>query len=278
MNPYKDTKKYYKENEREFKRLYMVNMGAKRCEEEIEFERIDLLIRMRKYRQSRSGKDHLLDNVIVKFGMRLLRQKGRLVDYSERNSYEKKYDVEKWLWWHYWNDSPKNKEILAKKLPDVYNRIIESNARSRQLYEEERKREKELDEAGRWVYCPANDGYYWSNGEMKWDYEYDLGTDANDAFPCHEMTASDEERCSKQLEEWTVQEMEQQRKERKERQEEERLKSNRLAREKRKKVKEKLLSPIEIEDNGEKSAYELLTERNIKERQDAMKNSGWFGD
>ena len=111
------------ENEREFKRLYMVKTRAKRCKEEIEFERIDLLIRMRKYRQSRNGKDHLLDNVIAKFGMRLLRQKGRLVDYSERISYEKKYDVEKWLWWHYWNDSPKNKEILAKKLPDMY--IIE---------------------------------------------------------------------------------------------------------------------------------------------------------
>ena len=278
FDPYKATKKYYVENEREFNRLYKTKIRGNRTEEEVEFDRIELLIKMRKYRQSWNGKDHLLENLIAKRGMQLLREKGRIVDYCERNSYEKNYDVEKWLWFHYYNRSPKNREILAKKCPDVYKTIVENKERSRKLYEEEKQREKELDEAGRWVYCPANDAYYWSNGEMKWDYEYDLGTDGNDAFPCHEMTASDEERCSKQLEEWTEQEMEQQRKERKERQEEERLERNRLAREKRKDLKEKLSVPIDIEENEKKSAYELLREENIKERQEAMKASGWFSD
>ena len=278
MDPYTESKRYYLKNEREFNRLYKVRMRGNRSEEEIEFDRIDLLIRMRKHRQHRNGKDHLLENLKAKQGMRLLREKGRLKKHLWRNSYEIDYDVEKWLWFHYYNRSPKNREILARKNPDVYNLIVENKERERKLDEEKRQKEKELDEAGRWVYCPANDGYYWSNGEMKWDYEYDLGTDANDAFPCHEMTASDEERCNKQLEEWTEQEIEQQRKERKKQQEEQRLERNRLAREKRKELKDKLSNPIEIDAETEMSEYELLREKNIRELEEAKKNSGWFSD
>ena len=92
------------------------------------------------------------------------------------------------------------------------------------------------------------------------------------------MTASDEERCAKQMEEWNQQEMEEQRKERREQQEEQRLERNRLAREKRKELKDKLSKPIEIEAEPEKSEYELLREKNMKEIEEAKKNSGWFSD
>ena len=51
-----------------------------------------------------------------------------------------------------------------------------------------------------------------------------------------------------------------------------------MAREKRMEVKEKLLEPINLEVEEELSAYELLRENNIKEIQDAMKDSGWFSD
>ena len=125
VNPCTETKRYYLQNEREFNRLYKVRIRGNRSEEEIEFDRIDLLIRMRKHRQSRNGKDHLLENLRAKKGMRLFREKGWLVKYRERNSYEPDYDVEKWLWFHYYNRSPKNREILAKKNPDVFKSIVE---------------------------------------------------------------------------------------------------------------------------------------------------------
>ena len=80
------------------------------------------------------------------------------------------------------------------------------------------------------------------------------------------------------MDEWNRQEIEQLRKERQEQQEEERLERNRLAREKRNELKEKLLTPINFDADSEVCEYERLRERNIREREEAMRNSGWFSD
>ena len=275
FDPHKETKKYYKMNEREFNRLYKQRIRRNRSDEEFEYDRIDLLLKMRKHRQSRSGKDHLLDNLKSKKGMRLMREEGRLIEYSERNSYRKKaIVVEEWLWYYYYKEGPKNREILAKKNPDVYKAIVEKEERERKLREEHEKREKELDEAGRWIYNPADDDYYWSNAEKP---SYELQA-VNDECQGHDGTEEDEENWKKQLEEWNRQEIEQLRKERQEQQEEERLERNRLAREKRNELKEKLLTPINFDADSEVCEYERLRERNIREREEAMRNSGWFSD
>ena len=88
----------------------------------------------------------------------------------------------------------------------------------------------------------------------------------------------DHENWKQQLDEWNRQEIEQLRKEKRELQEEERLKRNRLAREKRKELKEKLSNPIELDVDTEVCEYERLREKNIREREEAMRNSGWFSD
>ena len=80
------------------------------------------------------------------------------------------------------------------------------------------------------------------------------------------------------MDEWNRQEIEQLRKERQEQQEEERLERNRLASEKRYELKEKLLTPINFDADSEVCEYERLRERNIREREEAMRNSGWFSD
>ena len=80
-------KTFYMENEREFNRLYKVRVRGQMTDEEIEFDRIELLLRMRKHRQSRNGKEHLLDKLQAIRGMRLFREDGRLVQFSERFSY-----------------------------------------------------------------------------------------------------------------------------------------------------------------------------------------------
>ena len=67
-------------------------------------------------------------------------------------------------------------------------------------------------------------------------------------------------------------------KERKEQLEEKRLERNRLAKEKRQEVQQKLKEPIAIETEYEISEYERIREQNIKEIKDAMKDSGWFSD
>lgn len=50
-----------------------------------------------------------------------------------------------------------------------------------------------------------------------------------------------------------------------------------MQREKYHQTKELLKEKIEIPDLA-KSDYELLRERNIKEREEAMRASGWFSD
>ena len=61
------------------------------------------------------------------------------------------------------------------------------------------------------------------------------------------------------------------------RRKERRDEKNRMQREKYHQTKELLKEKIEIPDL-EKSEYELLRERNIKEREEAMRASGWFSD
>ena len=262
FDPHKETKKYYIQNEREFNRLYKEQIRRNRSDEEFEYDRIDLLLKMRKHRQSRNGKDHLLDNLRSKQGMRLLRENGRLIEYSQRNSYRKKQKVEELLWYYYYCEGTKQKEILAKKNPDVFKSIVENEERKRRLQE----REKELDEAGRWIYNPAGDDYYWSNAEKpRYELE-DTQVRDDDIDKGWSSTEEDHENWQQQLDEWNRQEIEQLRKERQEQREEERLERNRLAREKRNELKEKLLTPINFDADSEVCEYERLRERNIRER------------
>ena len=281
----KERKTFYLENEREFNRLYKVRVRGNMTDEEIEFDRIELLLRMRKHRQSRNGKEHMLDKLQAIRGMRLFREDGRVVDYGERYSCKKlerkKINVEDWLWTQFYNEGQKSRELLARKLPDVYNMIVEKKEKERKLKEEYERREKELDDAGRWNYDHTNDTFYWSiTGQTEFEYMAIHGKDVfdEDYSSAWDVTEEDDRRWQEQLDEWNRQEMEQQRKERREQQEEKRLEKNRLAREKHKELKEKLLEPINLEDDKELSPYELIREKNIKEIQDAMKDSGWFSD
>ena len=60
----------------------------KRSEEQKEFEKIEQVIMMRKQRQLRDGKAHLLDNLEAKRDMRSLREIGPLKDYMRRKARE----------------------------------------------------------------------------------------------------------------------------------------------------------------------------------------------
>lgn len=287
VNNAESTKQYYVENEREFNRLYKVKIRGNRSDEEIEFDRIELLLRMRKHRQSRNGKEHLLDKLQAMRGMRLFREDGRLVQFSERFSYCKfkrnGLDLEEFLWNQYYNEGPKSREVLKRKRPDVYNTIVERKEKERKLQEERDRKEKELDDAGRWNYDHTNDTYYWSiTGESEFEYMAKHGKDVfkedySSAWD-RAWTEEDDRRWQDQLEEWSRQEMEQMKKERKEQLEEKRLERNRLAKEKRQEVQQKLKEPIAIETEYEISEYERIREQNIKEIKDAMKDSGWFSD
>ena len=53
-------------------------MRKGRTEAEIEYENVDILLQKRKARKASDGKQHLLDNLRAKQGMRDLREHGRV--------------------------------------------------------------------------------------------------------------------------------------------------------------------------------------------------------
>ena len=69
---------------------------------------------------------------------------------------------------------------------------------------------------------------------------------------------------------WYAEEMEARKKEKN-------AERNERQREKYHRLKEELKQKIELPE-FEKSEYELLHEKNIKEREEAMRASGWFSD
>jgi hypothetical protein len=69
-----------KSKEREKKRKSHQKMSVARAE----FEKIDEKHKMRKKRKTRSGKEHLMQNLKAKKGMQMLETEGRIVQFSRR--------------------------------------------------------------------------------------------------------------------------------------------------------------------------------------------------
>ena len=61
----KERKTFYLENEREFNRLYKVRVRGNMTDEEIEFHRIELLLRMRKHRLTLAIGVHLRPKLVT---------------------------------------------------------------------------------------------------------------------------------------------------------------------------------------------------------------------
>ena len=78
-----DSKSMY--HEKEYNRLYKEKIRTGRSDAEHEYEILNNLISMRCMRNSRTGKDHLLDNLDARRGMRKLKEEGRLRTFQERN-------------------------------------------------------------------------------------------------------------------------------------------------------------------------------------------------
>ena len=76
----------YVKHEREFNRLYRIKVRNNQSKAEHEYEKTYNLLCMRRIRSSRNGKQHLLDNVDARKGMRLFRGEGRLTPFLERQS------------------------------------------------------------------------------------------------------------------------------------------------------------------------------------------------
>ena len=264
------------EKEMERARNSETKQRANRSEEEAEFHRIQQLLLMRTLREARNGKEHLLDNLKAKKGMREFHQNGRVKDLEERSF----RDIdEETIWYKFWRIGPRFRSVLQVKKPELAKKLEERQEKDHQEREKMLQQHKDKLREGMWMLNPQTEEYYWTGENPPPEGEYELYNGEDDV----ERTTDEwgrplnKERDEREYKEWMDLQSKWYKEEMEARKKEKIAEKNKRQRERYQKIKEELKQRIELPEL-EKSEYELLRERNIKEREEAMKTSGWFSD
>ena len=227
---------------------------------DIEFDNISNKHQMRKARKERTGKDHLVQNLKAKRGMRMLKEEGWLMDFATRSAGKRE---EKSDWEKFNNKSKEHSQKLKSRKPDIVEQINERNRQRLEERREEERKSREKDREGQWYCNPQNEEWYWT-GEGEPEFDMDDGV----------VYEAPEERSKQEREEedrnWRLY-FEGLRKEEKEIQKEKRH-------QKEQERKEAMKIPVKPPPAQDLCEYEKLREKNIKERVEAMEACGFFGD
>ena len=118
---------------------------------ETEYIKIKKKHSMREQRKLRTGKEHLIDNLEAKKGMRLLTNEGGLRLFSRRNGGK----IEKMRDWElYYGSCKNNADKLKAKNPDIIQIL---NEKFRKEKERDRiRKEKIKEDRGEWLYNTEN--------------------------------------------------------------------------------------------------------------------------
>ena len=249
--------------EREEARERMTEWRAARTEEEKKYIMIVKKHKIREKRKQRTGKEHLVENLKAKKGMKRLEDEGGLEEFAYRSG-RKTREIDDWEL--YFKGSKMNSNFLENKKPDIVQVLNEKRRKEiEELYEKrriekekERQREEEVKErGGEWCY----------NAEMEMDYWVGEGEPEIDSFQNHPLTKED----LKQIKEQEEKEFEDLIKERREIRREERM-------QKEKERKAAMNKPVPPLPERELCDYEILRDKNVREREKAMAESGFFED
>ena len=135
---------YYIFDEKEHNRKYKQRVRAERSEAEVEFDKIETAIAVRKYRAD--GKEYLqweiyLENIENEDFKKMIREKLR------RDPYKKKerelFEIE--IWESYYDCSSENKDVLKKRKPEIFAKIEDSKREESEISEEDEE-ESEISE------------------------------------------------------------------------------------------------------------------------------------
>ena len=135
---------YYMFDEKEHNRKYKQRVRAERSEAEVEFDKIETAIAVRKYRAD--GKEYLqweiyLENFENEDFKKMIREKLR------RDPYKKKerelFEIE--IWESYYDCSSENKDVLKKRKPEIFAKIEDSKREESEISEEDEE-ESEISE------------------------------------------------------------------------------------------------------------------------------------
>ena len=236
-----------------------------RSEERKEFDRISQVLRMRKLRSKRSGKEHLLEKMKAQKGMSVLKNVGRYNAYKQR---QRRVKDEMLLWRIYSKSNIVSKKIFEAKKPDIAEKfkLEEDELRNKDEEREKYRQEKRNQEGGSWEYDPCSGEYYWDGEGPPPDYNDDLEV----------LTPEELRDGEKQEKEWQEAYAAEMRLKKKEKMKEWRAKNAERVRECRQRQREMLEEPIDIPENDTISAYEQIRNDNLKELAEAKKASGLF--
>ena len=209
--------------------------------------------------------------------MREFLQHGRSSTFEQRNF----RDIdEEMIWQRFWRVGPKFRSILELKKHDIAKRIQEREDLEQKERDKMLQKSRENLKAGLWMMNPHTEDYYWTgeNPPPEGEYEQYNGS-SNDVVRTTDEWGRplDEERDRQEYKEWMELQSKWYQEEMEARNKEKVAERNKKQREKYQKIKEELKQKVELLEL-EKSDYELLRERNIKEREEAMKASGWFSE
>ena len=158
------------ERETECGRISEAKRRNNRSEAQAEFEKIQQLLIMRASREARSGKEHLLDNLQAKRGMRDFHENGRQVEFKERSF----RDIdEETIWYKFWRVGLNFKNILWLKKPELAKkfeeRVNEENVERQKLLQKSEENMRK----GLWMINPHTEEYYWTveNPPPEGEYE-----------------------------------------------------------------------------------------------------------
>ena len=127
---------YYMFDEKEHNRKYKQRVRAERSEAEVEFDKIETAIAVRKYRAD--GKEYLqweiyLEKCENEDFKKMMREKLR------RDPYKKKerelFEIE--IWESYYDCSSENKDVLKKRKPEIFAKIEDSKREESEISEED---------------------------------------------------------------------------------------------------------------------------------------------
>ena len=209
---------------------------------EREYKNIQDKHNKREQRKQRSGKEHLLENLKAKKGMRMLREEGNLLSFARRS----RKNVDEYTDWKLFLQKGKQHfEKLQKSQPDIVEKI---NQTVREEKERDRKRKEEA-KNGEWDYCGESGEWYWTGESEPPTDNFEYGTMTPELLKI-------------------IREQE--------REEQEAYLTQKNRRLKEKERKEAMSIPIPPFPKEELCAYEKLREKNIKEIEEAMKESKFF--
>ena len=269
-------------NEQEKNRDYKRKKRANRTEEEIEFDRIENVLAVRKHRASRTGKQCLLDRMKQQQSSRDFNEFGRLRPYKERINGGRGYKNrdEHNLWQKYINTKKENLNLLEEKKPEIVSKVRKKEKEDLEKYEARRKAKEEEEkkrwEEGYWEYQADVDDYIWvGKGPQPPDpyaHEWELTNPyTEDDLDWKEWKKNEKELLEKEARDYeeTYKEWAREDKERK------RARNAEAGKKHYRKKMKQFSEAIEIPDY-EKSDYERLRDRNIQEIEDMKKASGLF--